>query len=219
MNYKDFIVFDMETTGLRIGYHEAIQIAAVVIDPRTLELRQGATFNSLMRPLHPERADAQALKINKRTLPELAAAPHPKLVWKEFTDFVSQYNPRKSKFTAPIPVGYNIAKFDLPIADLLCQQYGPWDEKKNQPTLFSYHMLDVIQLIFTWAENNIDMNSLKLDTLCNYFGMPTDNAHDALHDVLVTAKILIKYLKFNRHVMTKNKIKLEGAFANENFNI
>ncbi len=219
MNYKDYIVFDFETTGVRIGYHEPIQIGAVVVDPRTLEIRQGASFQSLMRPLHPDRADEKALQINGRTLSELAAAPHPKLVWKEFSNFVQQYNVKKSKFTAPIPVGYNSARFDLPIANILCQEYGPWDDKKEEPTLFSHHMLDVIQLAFVWLENNPDVRSLKLDTLRDYFGISKDGAHDALNDAIVTAKILIKYLRFNRHVLTKNKIKLEGAFANEDLSI
>ena len=51
-----------------------------------------------------------------------------------------------------------------------------------------------------------------MDYLRDYFGMETDNAHDALQDVKDTANILIKFLKLQRSLL--KKVKFEKTFAN-----
>ena len=45
----------------------------------------------------------------------------------------------------------------------------------------------------------------------DYFGLPKDNAHDALQDVKDTANILIKFLKMQRNM--SKKITFEKAFG------
>ena len=51
-NMRHLLAIDLETTGLRPGYHEITQIAAIMLDNGLVEL---ATFETLVRIEHPER--------------------------------------------------------------------------------------------------------------------------------------------------------------------
>jgi DNA polymerase III epsilon subunit-like protein len=71
--------------------------------------------------------------------------------------------------------------------------------------------MDLMQHIYCWFENNSDVKGYSMDYMRDYFGMPKDNAHDALQDVKDTANILIKFLKMQRNL--SKKIKFEKTFA------
>ncbi len=52
MNYKqNIVVFDLETSGLSPINDEVVQIAAVAIEPHTLEIIAGSQFESLIKPI------------------------------------------------------------------------------------------------------------------------------------------------------------------------
>ena len=97
------------------------------------------TFNSEIKPiLDDDKAIAAgvdpiedgALRVTGKTREGLAKAPALKSVWTKFCKFVDQYNWKGEPFFAPIPVGYNIIGFDMPIINRLCEEYGPWDKSR-----------------------------------------------------------------------------------------
>src|SRR5688572_27609558 len=123
MNFNNFIVFDYETGSKNPFKTQPLQLAAVIVDGRKLQLVEGAYFNSLIQPvLDDEEAqklgldplEDKALEVNNLTRGELKDAPPLKNVWSKFCDFANNYNIKKTKWDAPIPVGYNI-DFDLTI--------------------------------------------------------------------------------------------------------
>ena len=65
-------IIDTETTGLRSGCHELIEVAAIRIDRDTREER---VFR--FRPMHPDRADPRALEINGWSRDRWSRLPHP----------------------------------------------------------------------------------------------------------------------------------------------
>tara|TARA_B100000700_G_C14826400_1_gene752466 strand:- start:168 stop:854 length:687 start_codon:yes stop_codon:yes gene_type:complete len=221
MNYRDIIVFDFETTGQNPYKCQPTQIAAVAIHARKLELQPGGIFESKMRCIvDDEKAIAagfdpvedKALEVTRKTRAEIAKGPMPKTVWKKFAQFCDKYNWKGTSFTAPIAAGYNINGYDMPIVERLCQAFGPVDEKKGKQKIFNpVFTMDVMQHVYCWFENNADVKGYSMDYLRDYFGMPKDNAHDALQDVKDTANILIKFLKMQRNL--SKKIKFEKAFA------
>ena len=227
MNYKDIIVFDFETGSRNPHKTQPVQIAAVAIHGRKLTIQPGGYFESLIRPeLDDEKAiemgvdpiEDEALAVNGKTREELAKAPSAKTVWKKFANFVNKYNSKKTPYFAPIPAGYNIIGFDLPIVQRLCEQHGPVDKKTGKQTLFNkIHKIDMLDTVWMWMENNPDIKSLSMDSMRDLLGMSKENAHDAMQDVKDTANLMIAFMKLHRRIAPK--VKFEKAFADGNIHL
>lgn len=219
---RDIIVFDFETGGRNPLRCQPTQIGAIALDGRNFQKK--GEFNSMMRPiLDDDKALAagvdpvedEALKVTGQTRAALAKAPLPKGVWKKFCGFVDKYNWKGTPYFAPIPCGFNIIGYDLPIVDRLCEQYGPWDDKKNKQKLFSQLFIyDVMQDVKLWTEGDPNIKSISMDSLREIMGLSKENAHDALQDVKDTANIFIK-LQRSRRAVYRN-MKFEKAFADGN---
>ena len=227
MNYKDIIVFDFETGSRNPHKTQPVQIAAVAIHGRKLTIQPGGYFESLIRPeLDDEKAiemgvdpiEDEALAVNGKTREELAKAPSAKTVWKKFANFVNKYNWKKTPYFAPIPAGYNIIGFDLPIVQRLCEQHGPVDKKTGKQTLFNkIHKIDMLDTVWMWMENNPDIKSLSMASMRDLLGMSKENAHDAMQDVKDTANLMIAFMKLHRRIAPK--VKFEKAFADGNIHL
>ncbi len=220
MANRDYIVFDFETGSRNPNKTQPTQIAAVALDGRNLAVK--GTFNSEIKAiLDDDKAIAEgldtiedgALKVTRKTRSGIGKAPALKSVWNKFTKFVDQYNWKVEPFFAPIPVGYNIIGFDMIIINRLCQQFGQWDNTRQQQKLFSkVYKVDLMDNMFMWTEGDPSVKSISMDTLRDRMGLSTENAHDALQDVKDTANIFIKLLKTHRSVY--QNIELDKAFAN-----
>ena len=57
MNYNKICVFDFETDGRDPHKVNPVQLAAVIVDPRKLEVIKNAEFNSYMRPVDIDSDD------------------------------------------------------------------------------------------------------------------------------------------------------------------
>lgn len=221
MNTNHIICFDFETTGLDTETCHPIQIAAIVIDPRKLEVIPGATFNSMMCPdIKPEQwvtAEEdwkKALEINNKTMAQIKAAPKEGEVWKAFVGFVNKYNPQGNHYNAPIAAGQNIDRYDTPIADRLNKKHKI-PKKENKPLLFNTLIsLDLKNFLFAWFEGNNELKNYSMNTVRPYMGISSEGAHDALVDVEQTAAIIIKFLKLHRRLFPN--IPFKGCFSREN---
>lgn len=220
MANRDFIIFDFETGSRNPNKTQPTQIAALALDGRNFKVK--GTFNSEIRPiLNDEEALAAgldpiedgALKVTGKNREALAEAPLLKSVWSKFTKFVSQYNWKGDAFFNPIPVGFNIIGFDMIIINRLCEQYGPWDQERNQQKLFSkVYKFDIMDNIFAWTEGDPSVKSISMDSLRERMGLSSENAHDALQDVKDSANIFIKLMKTHRAVY--QNMNFDKAFAN-----
>jgi DNA polymerase III epsilon subunit-like protein len=216
---RDIVVFDFETGGRNPLRCQPTQIAAIALDGRNFTPK--GEFNSLMRPiLDDEKAIAlgldpvedEALKKTRKTRDELAKAPLPKTVWKKFSSFVERYNWQGTPYFAPIPCGFNIIGFDMPIVNRLCKEYGPWDEKRSCHKLFhQIYKIDVMDDIWLWTEGDPNVKSISMDSLRERMGLSMENAHDALQDVKDIANIFIKLQKSRRAIY--RNMKFDKAFA------
>jgi DNA polymerase III epsilon subunit-like protein len=210
---RTIIVFDFETNGLDIPTLFPIQVAAMAFNPRTLEpIKVNGTFESLMRPADMSQLDnteqkRKALSINKKTREQIEAAPDEAVVWKQFCEWCYQFNPRgKSFFTAPIAAGQNIDRFDLPIAQRLCTQYGFTDKEGKMDIFSSYTSIDLKNILYLHFQGSEEIDNLKMDTIRPYFGLSDDNSHDALQDVKDTSALLMRFLKWHRQ-LTQTAVK------------
>jgi DNA polymerase III epsilon subunit-like protein len=222
MNYRDFICYDFETTSKYPDTTQPVQIAAVVIHGRKLTIKEGTEFQSLIRPIFDEDEcfrlnldplTDESIAIHGKTKEMLESAPTIQSVWKNFTEYVNQFNYKNSSFTAPICCGYNIKNFDNKIVNRICSsspyKLGPYDEKFRCQGLFNpITSIDMYDFMFALMENNQDVNSLSADNLIRgYMGYSTGTAHDAMSDVIMTAELFCRTMTMIRGVASKKKFK------------
>ncbi len=129
---------DTETTGLKAGYHELIDIGVIYTDIRGKELGR---WYSLLMPQHPERLDPGAQKVNGFDAAlwkqRGAAAPDKALAdWIAYDEKLCGKRPR-------LRVAYNCA-FDKAFLDALYLSAGKeWNEA------FTYFWFDIPSM--AWA--------------------------------------------------------------------
>lgn len=213
------MLLDFETCSKNPHKTQPTQLAAVAIDGRRLEVI--GDFNSYINcefdkekqaELGLDDIEDEALQITKITVEQIKGAPSKKVVWNNFTDWVTLFNTKKTKWTAPILCGYNNNNFDDIIINRLAKEYGPWDDEYGKNSLFHpIHNIDLLKLTFYWFENNQETHSLSMDSMRTYMGMPNESAHNAIYDVKQSADLMIRYLKLARTIAPKTKFK--GSFG------
>lgn len=229
MNKNKICVFDFETDGSDPSVCSPVQLAAIIIDPISLEIVKGSEFNINFKPEVLEDNENYVYttdildfhsKVRGCSKDDIIACwktyPKQNQAWDMFVNYLDKYHSRsskKSQFSAPIAAGYNINRFDSVIVDRLSVKYKNTNKEGRTNLFYPRDVLDVINLIFYWFENNQDIKSYSLDNLRNYFGIDKEGAHDALKDVKDTANILIRFLRLHRNLSAK--IKFKGAFENE----
>lgn len=217
----------METDGSDPKVCSPVQIAAVMVDPVNLEIIKDSEFNMSFKPEVLEDNDNYVYttdildfhaKVRGCSKDDVLSSwknyPKQNQAWDMFVNYLGKYHTRttkKSQFSAPIAAGYNINRFDLIIVDRLSNKYKNLNKEGRTDLFYPRDVIDVMNVLFYWFENNNDIKSLSLDTMRDYFGISKDNAHDALKDVNDTAQLMIRFLKLHRNMAAK--IKFKGAFG------
>lgn len=217
------IVFDFETTSADPLTAQPVQLAAIPINSLTLKIQNDKIFSSRIKPDDMTNYDPATLewhaKIrnvpNDTILAEWDSSPPLKQVWQSFLDYLQEFNFKKTKWTAPVPVGHNILRFDLPIADRIHEKYG-----YGRPLFHPRDVIDTLHYCFAWFESLKEPKSYSMDNLRVFFGMSDEsraNAHDAVQDVKDVAELAIRFL--NLHRKTASKTRFKGAFSNDSSNV
>ena len=222
MNKNFYLVFDFETDSVDPLTCNAVELAAIPVEPRTLEMLTDESFSVSIKP---EGIDDEAYFTKERletikwhakcrnTTPEQIienwkAGLNPKTAWENFVQYCKQYNIKRTRneyWVEPIPVGFNIVNFDLIIAARMNEQF------KTKFPFSSVKKVDIMDLLFVWFENLGEPSRIKMDVLRPFFSLSSEGtAHEALSDVIDEAKIFIKFLKFHRKQSSIKKFK--GAF-------
>ena len=226
MNYNKICVFDFETDGTNPEECSPVQIAAIMIDPISLEIIPNSEFNCNFKPEVMEEDPKYEYKTDildfhakvkgcskQEVYNEWQQYPKQNVAWKMFVDYLDKYHTKsskKSQFSAPIAAGYNIYRFDLPIIQRLSKKYKNTNKEGNSNIFYPRDVVDMINLVFYWFNHSNELKSYSLDSLRDYLGISKDGAHDAIKDVKDTAEILIRFM--NLHKNLSQKISFKGAF-------
>jgi hypothetical protein len=224
-NSRWIICFDFETDLPDAEKCNIVQLAAVPIHPETLEVKKDQAFNVMIKPegidkpeyfevpkregtisWHAENYGVSSAEIIEKWKGGLSE----KVAWKNFCNWCSKYNVDKKPgqwFPQPIPAGYNITGFDLPIAQRLCAKY------KVKNPFSGVTKLDAMDNLFWWFENLEEPFDFKMDTWRKFFDIKMKGgvAHDALTDVFEESAIVTRFLKFHRKQASVSKFK--GSFS------
>jgi DNA polymerase III epsilon subunit family exonuclease len=160
--FREFVAFDLETTGLDVEQCEIVEIAAV-------RVRDGAIvdeFHSLVRPrvpVHPE-----ATRRHGYSEADLAEQPRFEQVWPRFRAFVG----------GDVLVAHNGHAFDVPVLRRMAAGLGGAD---------GLTFFDTLPLA-----RAVEPGSARLEALAERFGVPLARAHHALDDARALAGVTLE---------------------------
>lgn len=185
------VLFDLETGGLE-DRHPDIQLAAVALD----DLSEVESFEAKIW-FDVATADPKSLAMNSWNVEtwDREAKPEADVVVL-FSDFLRRHSdiPKVSQRTGrPYSVtrigGHNAASFDAPRLQRMFQRsdaFLPAD---------SYRPLDTMQLAL-WESHRRgeQLDSYRLESVCDWLGIEVKQTHDALADVRLCAEIVRRLL-------------------------
>lgn len=183
---SDYVVFDLETTGINPNRDAIIEISAIkVIGNQVAE-----EFSTLVNPGRSIPKGATA--VNGITDEMVADAPTVKEAIEHFLDFIGD----------SILVGHNIHTFDMNFAyDAALQELGR--EIKN----------DYIDTLYLARQCLPQLSHHKLTDVSEYFCIETEGAHRALCDCVMNQQCYEALSRILKERKGKAKIKEEGADA------
>ena len=169
----DYVVFDLETTGINPVSDDIIEISALkAVNGMVVE-----EFSSLINPGRP--IPYQATRVNHITDEMVQNAPD--IAWgiQRFLEFTGNH----------ILVGHNIHNFDLNfIYDAVMHLYGK--EFQN----------DYIDTLVMSKKCLPQLRSHKLVDIAAYFGLNTNGSHRALQDCIMNQQCYEEMGKLQKHM-------------------
>ena len=185
----DYVVFDLETTGISRVYDEVVEISAV-------KVRGGKVVDEFSTLVNPGRhIPSGASQVNGITDQMVAYAPRFVKVLQEFLDFTEGY---------PL-VGHNIASFDM---KFICR-----DAEKYYGSVPVNDYIDTLPLARKHLPN---LSHHKLTDLASYYGLTTDGAHRALNDCRMNQQVYECMVKEMREARTGKSASLENNAQERN---
>lgn len=150
---SDYVVIDVETTGLDPEYCEIIEISAIKYAGGVIIDR----FTSLVKPAEP--VDDYITKLTGISNEMLESAPPPAVILPDFANFISD----------SILIGYNV-NFDINFL---------YDNLLPLGVILSNSFVDVLRIARRLLP---DLPNHKLITVTDHFGVTPDVSHRALAD-------------------------------------
>ncbi len=181
---KDLLLIDLEMTGLNVEKHEIIQIAAVLLDKKTL--KEKLAFNAFAKSIRWQNRDPESMKVNGIKKEWVKNAPVLSVVLKAFHKKFKPKNVILSNYGGPMDMDFlrkayaeNKIKweFDYHYFNLWCYFYG---------VLASKNLLN----------NKKKFTGFSLDDLVKKFKIKDlGSRHDALTDCRIEAEVLRRMVK------------------------
>jgi DNA polymerase III alpha subunit (gram-positive type) len=196
LDYKNPIIFDLETTSIDPQSCEIIQIAALAPlsnDKFEVKVKFKESF-----------ADPKALEQNSwsRKVWHNEAVP-PNKAREQFTEFIRKHatqeriSKRGNIFHVAVGMGYNIVRFD----SIILQR---WYKDESLFLPMDFRMLDVLQLAL-WEEPGLE--SYKLGDIAKELDCLREDSHDAMVDVEMTADVAAILLNQDREWLNLKWVK------------
>lgn len=159
---EDYVVFDLETTGVSPYNDEVIEISAV-------KARKGKVVEEFSELVNPQRTiPFAASRVNNITDDMVSDAPLFDEVLRNFLKFVGE----------DVLVGHNIQSFDMKFIYRDCERY--------------FHQLitnDYVDTLILAKRCFPEWRHRKLGDLADYYGISTQGAHRALADCRMNQRV------------------------------
>ena len=161
---KNYVVFDIETTGLDTDNDEIIELGAVKIENGQIKEK----FSTFVKP---NRAiPYEVTELTGITNEMVKGAPPVNMVLEEFYAFTRDC----------ILCGHNIIGFDILFVKRLARECG---------IDFDNEIFDTLNLA---RRSHLSVGNFKLGTIVKALGLTLEGAHRAWNDAYATAEVLLK---------------------------
>lgn len=157
----DYVVFDLETTGISCINDEIIEISAIKVEKGVVT----DTYSTLVNP--GRGIPFQATRVNGITDEMVADAPCIETALRGFLEFAR----------GQVLVGHNIRTFDLKFIDQAAQKYFGITVDND--------FIDTLPMARRCLPK---LGHYKLVDLAAYYGISADGAHRALNDCVMNQK-------------------------------
>lgn len=161
----DYVVFDLETTGISPKTDEVVEISAVKVEHGKVT----DEFSTLVNP--KRRIPYGASRVNGITDDMVAEAPFFEQVLEEFLEFIEGF----------VLVGHNIARFDMNFLYRDVEKYF----ERSLPNDY----IDTLQMARRELPN---LEHHRLTDLAEYYGISAEGAHRALNDCRMNQQVFEK---------------------------
>jgi len=194
-------IVDTETTGLRAGYNDVIQLAVLPVNG-DLKPMGVEPFNLIMQPAHPKNISKKAMQVNGIKKEQILNAPTSEDAFFIFEKWFEK-NVTGKGYKKIIPIGQNI-QFDQGFI----KEWMGWDERKRpdynwSEDFFEWRKSRDTKYIAEYMNDLAYFNNQQfpfprtsLSYLATRFGLNTDGAHDAMFDCEMTGKVYRSLLAF-----------------------
>lgn len=167
----DYVVFDLETTGISPMRDEVIEISAV-------KVRDGKIADTFSTLVNPGRSIPKAASsVNHITNDMVADAPNMQEALQKFIDFVS----------TDVLVGHNIHAFDMKFIQRDAKRYFDKEMENDY--------IDTLQMARKCLPQ---LAHHRLVDLSEYFHFSTEGAHRALCDCMMNQKCFEELAKIQK---------------------
>lgn len=193
LNSNLLAVVDTETTGTVAGYHDIIQVAILPLNSDLDPAPDVSPFYMNIKPDFPERATPAAMAKNGMSLEELKNAPDKYDVADYLEDWFRNLN---------LPMGKRLiylcqnSPFDIAFLKswLGSEGFDRYFARRGRDTMF---FANAINDRAAYQGKPVPFSNVSLEALANFYGISYDNAHDALADCIITAKVYRALLQFD----------------------
>ena len=179
---KPVAIIDTETTGLRSGFQELIEVAVIRFDGPN---RTEGLFR--FRPMYPDRASERALQVNGWTPDRWACLPHPISPLG-----LEHYSAILGMVRGCYVIGHNV-EFDLEFLrdHMLTQNRKSWAERARKRLSRPQILGSIDTVSIAWMALGSGLEYLSLDHIRErYPEIQTGEAHTALSDARTLENLL-----------------------------
>jgi DNA polymerase III alpha subunit (gram-positive type) len=176
----NFIVYDIETGGLKSTDHAVVEIAMIVLDNDLNEIEE---YDNLIVPYSENyKITEGALVVNGLTLDKINKGKDSKEVVKDIESIFKKYKKGRNK---PILSGHNIVKSD----NLFMEEFFKFHKSNFYGQVSDFFIDTMWWGRMKWQEST----DYKLSTCCDNAGIELVDAHRAMRDTRAN-KDLVKEL-------------------------
>lgn len=179
---KKILWFDLETTGTDARKHGIIQFAALVeIDGTIID-----TFDIKLQPQPGAEIAKEALEVNGISIDQLATFTPHDVAYRQIDAFLARHVSRYDRNDKFYPAGYNV-QFDLNFLGAMFKRFSQF----GIGTFINWKAIDPLPLLYLMdSMGHLSLPNYRLTVVCDHFGIPLNNAHNALADIQATRELM-----------------------------
>lgn len=180
---KDLLLIDIESTGTNVAKHEIIQIAAILLDKKTL--KEKGVFSTFIKPRKWKQQDPEAMAVNGITLAQVKNAPPLRQALQQLV----------KTFGTSVIVTVYAGNLDVVFFTAAFRE-------QNMRYPYDYHTFDIWSLCYNYMARRHKLTDRKkfagfsMESVAKHFRIPLPaRRHQALIDCQIEAEVLRALMK------------------------